>query len=228
MLSAGDFERMALEKLDVLFRKHSVMVLVGGSGMYLKAVTEGMDNIPEVPLAVRNRLMDELRDHGLETLQRELREWDPAYFDLVDIQNPQRVVRALEVIRHTRLPFSHYHGQPKAPRPFRIIKRAPEWPREELYGRINRRVDAMLEAGWLDEVRKLQPYWKENALKTVGYKQLIAFLQHRATWADTVNAVKQDTRRYAKRQITWFKKEGFQWVQPHCWRGIIESVGGKG
>ena len=213
--SAGRYEADCLLLLDKLFRQHRVVVLTGGSGLYLQAVTDGLDELPTTDPAVRTQLQQELAAHGLEALVAELARLDPVAHRRIDRQNPQRVLRAVEVCRATGQPFSSFHtaGRSVAERPFRVIKIALTREREELYRRIDQRVDEMLEAGLLAEVQALRPFRHHNALQTVGYQELFDYLDGIYDWPEAVRLLKRNTRRYAKRQLTWLRRDPeYRWV----------------
>jgi tRNA dimethylallyltransferase len=213
--SAGRFEADCLQLLNELFRRHSVVILTGGSGLYLQAVTDGLDELPTADPAIRAQLRQELAAQGLEPLVAELARLDPVAHARLDKQNHQRVLRAVEVCRATGQPFSSFHtGRPAANRPFRILKVALTRAREELYERINRRVDHMLEAGLLAEVQALLPYRHHNALQTVGYQEIFGYLDGLYDWPEAVRLLKRNTRHYAKRQLTWLRRDtGYRWVE---------------
>ncbi|MBC8083537.1 MAG: tRNA (adenosine(37)-N6)-dimethylallyltransferase MiaA [Hymenobacter sp.] len=213
--SAGRYEADCLALLGPLFRRHRVVILTGGSGLYLQAVTDGLDELPTADPALREQLQRELAAHGLEPLVAELARLDPVAHGRIDRQNPQRVLRAVEVCRATGRPFSSFHtGRRVADRPFRVIRLALTRERKALYQRIDQRVDQMLEAGLLEEVNALLPYRHHNALQTVGYQELFDFLDGRHDWAETVRLLKRNTRRYAKRQLTWLRRDTeYQWVE---------------
>lgn len=213
--SAGDFEKEALAKLDEIFEKHDTAVLVGGSGLYMRILTDGFDEMPHIPAEVREKLNTELTENGLETLAEELKQKDPKYFAQVDQQNPQRVIRALEVIRATGNTYTSYRQGSKTERPFNIIKIGLDLPREELYERINLRVDKMMEAGLEQEVKQLLPYRNQNSMQTVGYKELIRHFDGEISLEEAVDEIKKNSRRYAKRQLTWFRREkDVEWFSP--------------
>lgn len=213
--SAGDFEKEALAKLNEIFEKHDTAVLVGGSGLYMRILTDGFDEMPHIPAEVREKLNTELTENGLETLAEELKQKDPKYFAQVDQQNPQRVIRALEVIRATGNTYTSYRQGVKTARPFNIIKIGLDLPREELYERINLRVDKMMEAGLEEEVKQLLPYRNQNSMQTVGYKELIRHFDGEIDLATAVEEIKKNSRRYAKRQLTWFRREkDIEWFSP--------------
>jgi len=210
--SAGDFERDALQLLDELFLQHEVVVMAGGSGLFIKAVCEGLDQYPEVPESIRTTLINQLETEGLPSLLEELKTADSAYYATVDKQNPHRVIRALEVCRASGKPFSKFHNHQKKERPFNVLKIGLDWDRAVLYERINQRVDLMMEAGLLKEVERLAEFQELNSLQTVGYKELFSFLNGNETLEKAVELIKRNTRRYAKRQLTWFRKEaGLKW-----------------
>jgi tRNA dimethylallyltransferase len=214
LFSVGDFEKQGLALLDELFKIHNTIIMVGGSGLYIKAICEGFDNIPVADEGVRERLNLELEEKGLAYLQEKLKIADPDYYDEVDINNPQRVIRALEVFESTGNSFSSYRIASTNTRPFNVIKIALNMSRELLYDRINQRVDIMMEQGLLDEVKSLIPYRHLNALNTVGYTELFDYLDGKITLDIAIEKIKQNTRRFAKRQLTWFRKDkDFHWVE---------------
>ena len=215
--SAGRFAADALVKLDELFRTYPVVILTGGSGLYVQAVTDGLDELPGVLPEVRAQLHTELAAHGLGPLVAELAATDPVAHARIDPQNPQRVLRALEITRGTGRPFSSYHTQDTAARgaarPFRVVKVAFTRERDVLYERINQRVENMLAEGLLDEVRALLPQRDRPALQTVGYQEIFGFLAGEYDWAEAVRLLQRNTRRYAKRQLTWLRRDAaYQWV----------------
>jgi tRNA dimethylallyltransferase len=207
LFGAGHFEKEAIGLLDELFKEHDIVFLVGGSGLYINAVLNGVDEFEEVPIEVREKLNSEFAEQGLETLQEELKQRDLTYYNTVDINNAQRVIRALEVCRHTGKPYSSFLNQHQTLRNFTPIKLSIQTDREKLYQRINDRVDQMMQQGLLNEVKNLLPYKHVNALKTVGYKELFDHLDGKCTIAEAIDKIKQHTRNYAKRQITWFKNQ---------------------
>ena len=214
--SAGRFATDCQAVLTGLFRRHPLVILTGGSGLYVQAVTDGLDELPSVPPAVRAQLQAELAAHGLPPLVAELAATDPTAHARIDQQNPQRVVRALEITRATGRPFSSFHTAGPAPENplFRNVKVALTRERAELYQRINQRVDAMLAAGLLDEVRGLLPYRHHHALQTVGYQEIFGYLDGAYDWAEAVRLLQRNTRRYAKRQLTWLRRDAaYQWAE---------------
>jgi tRNA dimethylallyltransferase len=213
--SAGRFEAEALQVLAELFRRHQVVVLTGGSGLYLQALTDGLDELPTANPALRAQLQQELAATGLAPLVAELARLDPVAHARIDRQNHQRVLRAVEVCRATGQPFSSFQtGRTAASRPFRIIKVALTREREVLYTRINQRVEEMLAAGLLAEVESLRPFRHHNALQTVGYQEIFGYLDGLYDWEEAVRLLKRNTRHYAKRQLTWLRRDAeYQWVE---------------
>ncbi|MDM1549179.1 tRNA (adenosine(37)-N6)-dimethylallyltransferase MiaA [Empedobacter falsenii] len=226
--SVGDFERDGLTFLDNYFETNDICVMVGGSGLYEKAITVGFDEFPEVDPKIREDLNNELAEFGIEKLQKELQEVDPKYFEEVDIFNKQRVTRALEIYRASGLPFSHFRNQDLDKRPFNIIKIGLELPREEMYDRINLRVDMMMNEGLLNEAKNLFSLKDLNALQTVGYRELFDFLEEKISLDFAIEEIKKNTRRFAKRQMTWFKKdETVNWFSPFEQENIINFISNK-
>lgn len=220
--SAGDFERDALSLLETLFEQHDVVVMVGGSGLFVRAVCEGLDNLPKAPIEVRERLNDQLEREGLAVLQAKLSVVDPAYYATADIHNPQRVIRALEVYEATGQPISSFQVSDLTERPFDIITIGLNMSREALYERINLRVDKMINEGLVDEVKGLFAYKEKPALLTVGYAEIFDYLDGNISLQEAIDKIKQNTRRYAKRQITWFKKYGnTTWFEPTDKAGVL-------
>jgi tRNA dimethylallyltransferase len=213
--SVGQFEQQALMLLDQLFETHNEVIMVGGSGLYVKAVCEGFDAIPAASAGVREALNQQYLEKGLAFLQEKLKTADPSYYLEVDLNNPQRLIRALEVFESTGLPFSSYRQRNANKRPFNIVKYGISLPREILYKRIDDRVDDMVRAGLLDEVKSLIPYRYFNALNTVGYSELFDYLDGKINLKDALSLIKQNTRHFAKRQLTWFKRDAdIAWVEP--------------
>jgi tRNA dimethylallyltransferase len=204
--SVGDFEREAIELLTKLFQKHHIIVMVGGSGLYVDAVVNGLDDFPEVSPDIRAQLNKDLQISGIESLQHELKMADPQYFNEVDIENTQRVIRALEVIRSSGQPFSSFRKKVRAQREFDTLYIGLTAERNVIYNRINHRVDQMMEAGLLDEAIALLPHRNLNALQTVGYRELFDHLEGKTSLDTAVEEIKKNTRRFAKRQGTWFRK----------------------
>lgn len=223
--SVGDFEREAINVLTTLFKHHQVVVMVGGSGLFIDAVCNGMDHFPEVSKTIRAALIEKLENEGLESLQEELKLADPIYYEQVDLQNPNRVTRALEVFRASGQPFSFFQNKKKPKRAFNPIKICINWERDTLYNRINKRVDQMLEEGLLEEAKHLLPYRNQNALQTVGYKELFEYIDNNISLEEAIRLIKRNTRRYAKRQLTWFRKdESIQYFEPEKLDEVIPWV----
>jgi len=204
--SVGDYEREAIKKLEELFKEHQVLILVGGSGLYIKSLIEGLDNFPEIDQEIKEQLNDRLLNEGLEVLKTELELLDPEYYNKIDNNNPHRVIRALEVCIGSGNTFTSYLNQPKPIRNFKTISIGLSADREEIYERINRRVDIMMDEGLLEEAQILYPKRRLNALNTVGYKELFSFFEGRIDLENAVEQIKMNSRRYAKRQLTWFRK----------------------
>lgn len=207
LFGAGHFEKEAIPLLDQLFEEHQLVFVVGGSGLYIDALLYGVDEFEDVPIEVREKLNAELDEKGIEQLQNELKEKDPVYAAKVDLSNSQRVIRALEVCRYSGKPYSSFLKKNTVERNFTPIKLFINTDREKLYNRINLRVDEMMKQGLLNEVKSLTAYKNVNALKTVGYKELFDHLEGLCTLEEAIAKVKQHTRNYAKRQITWFKNQ---------------------
>lgn len=214
-VNAGRYERECLALLTRLFTEHDVVILSGGTGLYINAVCFGLDDMPPVDPALREHLFARLQRDGLAPLQAELRRLDPHYAQTADLQNPVRVTRALEVCLATGQPYSSFRRQQPAERPFRPVLLALERPRDELYARIDARMDAMLTAGLIDEVRSLLPYRALPTLQTVGYQEVFPYLDGTYDYDEMVRLLKRNSRRYAKRQLTWFRNQGhYQWFNP--------------
>lgn len=205
--SVGDFEKDVLIRLNELFQQKDVVIMVGGTGLYIRAVCEGLDDFPEVPLSIRHDLEVVLEEKGIEILQNELKEVDPIYYEEVDKDNPKRLIRALSIFKASGQPFSSFRTKSKVERPFECIYIALDIPRDVLYDRINRRVDIMVTQGLVDEARALFPYKYLNALQTVGYSELFDYFEGKMTLNEAIDKIKQHTRNYAKRQSTWFRKD---------------------
>lgn len=205
--SVGDFEREGIEKIDRLFGKHSTLFLVGGSGLYLDAITKGLDEFPMVDPSIRQELKALYTKKGIVVLQEKLQKLDPIYFKKVDIQNPQRVIRALEICLGSGKPYSSFLNRPVTKRNFQNLKIGLTAPRELIYTRIEQRVDVMMQNGLLEEAKGLYEHRKRNALNTVGYKELFRYLDGDCSLTEAVEEIKKNTRRFAKRQLTWFKKD---------------------
>jgi tRNA dimethylallyltransferase len=223
--SVGQYERDALEILAQMYQKKDIALLVGGSGLYIRAICEGMDEMPKIDFQIRENLNNRLITKGLEDLLSELAQLDPLYYAQVDKANPQRVLRALEVCLASGKPYSDFRKNQKATRDFKIIKIGLDRPREELYARIDARMDLMLEQGLLTEAQNLLPYQQHNALQTLGYQEIYGYLAGEYDWNETVRLLKRNSRRYAKRQLTWFRREtDMNWFHPANFEQILDFI----
>lgn len=223
--NAALFEQYALDAIEKIFLSHDIAIVAGGTGLYIKAFCEGLDEIPPIDSSVRDAIIDTYAQKGLSWLQQQVQLADPLYYEQGEIQNPQRLMRALEVKQSTGRSILSFQQQKKKERDFRIIKIGIELPREELYHRINTRVDDMMQQGLLDEVKSLLPYRQLNALQTVGYSELFEYFDGKITLEEATTVIKQHTRNYAKRQLTWFKKDpAFQWFAPDDLEAIISAT----
>ncbi|MCF2874237.1 MULTISPECIES: tRNA (adenosine(37)-N6)-dimethylallyltransferase MiaA [unclassified Tenacibaculum] len=205
--SVGQFEKDALTKLDELFLKNPIQIMVGGSGLYVDAALKGLDYFPDVDSAIRVSLTKELEEKGIEHLQSKLKDLDPETYNSIAIDNPHRLIRALEICIGTNKTYSSFKNKPKTPRNFQSIKIGLTADREIMYNRINQRVDIMMNNGLLEEAKKLHPHKKLNALQTVGYRELFEYFDGNFTKEFAVEEIKKNTRRFAKRQGTWFRKD---------------------
>lgn len=224
-LNCGEYEVQALARLENLFACHDYVVAVGGSGLYVRALCEGMDDLPQTDDALRAELSQRFEAEGLEPLAAQLRELDPVYYEAVDRSNPARVMRALEVCLQTGLPYSAQRTGERRPRPFEIVKIGIDMPRDELYDRINRRVDQMLADGLEAEARAMYPYRALNALQTVGYREFFDYFDGRTSYDEAVELIKRNSRRYAKRQLTWFRRDSeIRWFGPDDDAAIVDYI----
>lgn len=228
--NVGDFETDALRKLTSLFKKKSVVIMVGGSGLYVDAVLQGLDDFPDIDSSIRRALQESLEKDGIEQLQDRLKKLDPVTYKKIDLFNKQRLLRALEVCMGTGKPYSSFLTKNSAKRNFKSIKIGLTADRTLVYNRINERVDKMITTGLLEEAKNLYPHRKLNALQTVGYKEIFNFLEGKWNLDVAISEIKKNTRRFAKRQFTWFKKdkeiqwfafdEPFEYVVSHIQRQI--------
>ncbi len=224
-VNAGRYERECLALLDILFQTNDTVILSGGTGLYINAVCNGLDDMPLVDPDLRAQLLGRFQQEGLEPLQQELRQLDPVYAESADLQNPIRVTRALEVCLSTGLPYSSFRRQQTVERPFRSVMVTLDRPRPELYERIDTRMDAMLQAGLVDEVRTLLPYRNLPSLQTVGYQEVFPYLDGLYNYEEMVRLLKRNSRRYAKRQLTWFRNQGnYTWVSPDDQEEILSTM----
>ncbi|MEJ7693670.1 tRNA (adenosine(37)-N6)-dimethylallyltransferase MiaA [Daejeonella sp.] len=220
--SVGDYEREALSLTDELFTEHDVIVIVGGSGLFINAIINGFDDLPSSSKDVRDKLNNLFDTQGITCLQEKLKELDPAFYKEVDINNPHRLIRALEVYETTGKPFSGFRNKIKKKRTFDIVQIGLNTDRGKLYENINHRVDLMINAGLLNEVDGLKSFRHLNPLNTVGYSELFDYFDGNTTLEEAIEKIKQNTRRFAKRQLTWFNKSGdIKWFQPNELESII-------
>ncbi len=219
------FEQDVLKLLNKKFEQYKVMVMAGGSGMYIDAVCNGIDDLPDPDVRIRSELNQTLEKFGISALQQQLKVLDPVFYSQVDLQNPKRLMRAIEVCLQTGKRYSDLRKNKAAKRDFNIIKIGLNLPREELYQRINRRTETMIENGWIEEAKNVFPYKNLNALNTVGYKELFRYFE--GTWKleTAIEKIKTNTRRYAKRQLTWFKRDKtIKWFAPDDVKDIIDYI----
>lgn len=224
-VNVSDYEKLVLATIEKLFKKKDLILLSGGTGLYVNAVCNGLDPLPPANEDIREQLNELLSAEGIEGLQKKLKEVDPEYYNSTDLNNPQRLIRAIEVSLVSGELYSKLRSGVKKEREFKILKIGVDRPREELYDRINKRVDEMIKGGLLEEVKNLEEYKSFNALNTVGYKEMFAFLEGRMSWEETIGLIKQNTRRYAKRQLTWFRNdENIHWFHPDNKEEIISYI----
>lgn len=225
LFSTGDFEKQALEVLEKLFGREDLAIMVGGSGLYLDAVTKGLDELPDTDMQIRTQLNTLFETDGLEPIKAQLAEADPEYYAKVDQSNPQRMIRGLEFFLSTGKKVSSFLTNSKKQRSFNIVKIGLNMERPLLYERINHRVDLMIQNGLLEEVKSLQDYKDVNALKTVGYAELFDYLEGLITFEQAVDKIKQNTRRFAKRQLTWFRRDQeTHWFEPDQLNAVISYL----
>ena len=226
--NSGRYEQEALARLDELFKRHDVVIAVGGSGLYIQALCEGMDNLPEANEELRQSLKQRLESEGIEPLFEELRRLDPAYAEVVDRHNPARIMRALEVCITSGKPYSHQRKGERQQRPFRIVKIGTDLPRDVLYERINLRVDMMISEGLEAEARAMLPKRELNSLQTVGYREMFDYFDGNSSLDEAIELIKRNSRRYAKRQMTWFRRDTeIAWFSPHDIEPIISHIDTK-
>ena len=227
-LNAGDFEQSALQVIDNLFKKNPVAVMAGGSGLYIRAVCDGFDHLPKADQALRASLDALYKQQGIEALQKELNTLDPEYFATIDQQNPHRLMRGIEVCRLTGQKYSELRRQEQTKRPFNILKLGLNPSRETLYQRINLRVDNMMEDGLLEEARRVLPWKDHQALQTVGYQELFKYFEDDWSLEEARNKIKQHTRNFAKRQLTWFRKESdILWMEQYNSKAVLQIIKDK-
>ncbi|MBW8683264.1 tRNA (adenosine(37)-N6)-dimethylallyltransferase MiaA [Chitinophaga rhizophila] len=222
-VNAGLYEKLALEYAAEIWKTNDVAVMCGGTGLYIKAFCEGIDNIPATPPAIRLSIQERFEKEGMAWLQQEVQEKDPAFYANAEIQNPHRLMRALEVLYATGQSITTYRTGNTTKRDFQIVKTAVTLPKEQLHDNIARRVHLMVAQGLLEEVRAVLPYRNHNALQTVGYKEVFDYLDGKISWEEAVEQIIIHTRQYAKRQLTWFRKDtSFQWFE--AGHGLLDSV----
>ncbi|HEY3429790.1 MAG TPA: tRNA (adenosine(37)-N6)-dimethylallyltransferase MiaA [Cyclobacteriaceae bacterium] len=222
---AAQYGADALQLINQLFEKHDSLILCGGSGLYIKALLEGFDDIPEVPDEVRDQLIEDFESKGLLWLQNKMRELDPEHFKRIDQKNPVRLMRALEVKIATGKSISSFQTSAKKSLPFKVVKIGLELDRAELYKRIDHRMDLMIQAGLFDEVQKFYAVKHLNALQTVGYREIFDYLDGQYDKEEAVRLLKRNSRRYAKRQLTWFKRdEEIAWFKPEQLKEIVNKI----
>ena len=213
--NASMYENEAIELINKLFRKYDNLIMVGGSGLYVDAIVYGIDDIPTVDMEIRKQLATEFEQYGIEHLRQQLKLLDPVYYQQVDLNNPKRLLKALEITIQTGKPYSSFLTGKNKKRPFNIILTATERPRQELYDRINRRVVQMIEQGLADEVKSLEKYKHLTALKTVGYREIFDYLEGKTTLDQAIDLIQRNTRKYARRQISWFRRyKDIKWFSP--------------
>lgn len=223
--NAWIFEQEALATIQTIFETHDTAILVGGSGLYIDAVCNGIDEIPDIEPELRQKINEQFENEGIESLRQTLRHLDPVYYDSVDLQNPARLKRAIEICIQTGKTYSELRKESKSERPFNIIKIALNLPREELYSRINSRVDAMIDAGLENEARNLESQKDCVALKTVGYREFFDYFDGKCSRLEAIEKIKQNTRKYAKKQITWFKRtDDYKWFSPNEIDLILKEI----
>lgn len=223
--SAGDYERDALETLDIIYKTKDLAILVGGSGMYIDALCNGLDEIPTASESLRNELNFRVENEGLIPLLQQLKQLDPEYYNKVDHNNTHRIIRAVEVCLQTGLPYSAFRKNSKKNRPFNCIKIGLDLDRPQLFDRIDKRMDEMLKNGLINEASELINYKDHNALKTVGYTEVYDFLAGKYNQEEMIRLLKRNSRRYSKRQLTWFKKDqSVVWFHPLDKEGILSYI----
>ena len=223
--NAYKYEQDVLAVLDSLFKKHKTVVLCGGSGMYIDAVCNGIDEIPDIEIELRNSVIAQFENEGIESLRTTLQKLDPAYYAIVDLKNPARLMRAIEVCIQTGKPYSDVRTSKTKKRDFNCIKIALNLPREELYNRINLRVDELLKQGLEQEARSVFEYKTHTALKTVGYRELFSYFSNEISRDEAIEKIKQNTRNYAKRQISWLHRDSaYTWFSPNELANCIDFI----
>jgi len=223
--NVSTYEMEVLMLLEKLFKVNNIMIMTGGSGLYIDVICHGIDDFPAADPDLRKELLDKLEKGGIESLRFDLRRIDPAYYSRVDLHNPKRILKALEVSYMTGMPYSSFLTRPLKERPFNIIKIGLNVERQELYDRINKRVDMMISKGLIDEARALYQYSHLNALKTVGYKEIFEYIENKISLEKAIDLIKKNTRHYARRQLTWFNRDkSITWFRPDEIHKMIEFL----
>jgi tRNA dimethylallyltransferase len=223
--TAGMFELDVLKLLEDLFSKHEQVIMTGGSGLYINAVCEGIDALPKVDPEIRNKLIEQYEQEGIQSLRQDLKRLDPEYYEMADLKNPKRLLKALEITVMTGKPYSSFLTRPNKKRPFTILKIGLNRDRQELYDIINKRVDQMINNGLVEEARELHKNKELNALNTVGYKELFDCFDGNINYERAIELIKRNTRRYAKRQITWFSRDKeIKWFHPNDQEKIKQYI----
>jgi len=223
--NAGVFAREAEDTLNEIWREHRIGILCGGSGLYIKALLEGFDKMPDIPLEVRNQVIDDYETHGLEWLQNELAQADPTFYQTVEKSNPQRLMRGLEVLRTSGKPFSEFRLENRNVPTYHHVKIGLTLPRVELYERINQRVDNMINNGLFNEAKSLSAMKDLNALQTVGYSEIFGYQNGEYDQEEAIRLLKRNTRRYAKRQMTWFNADKeISWFHPDHFSEVVKFI----
>jgi len=223
--NASRYENEALEIINSLFKKHNLVLLVGGSMLYIDAVCNGIDTMPDADPEVRKSLKNKLETEGLESLRFQLKKLDPDYYDSVDLKNPNRIIHALEICLMTGKPYSSFRSNPKKARPFSIIKIGLNCEREKLHHKINTRVDKMIEAGLEEEARKFHHLKHLNSLNTVGYREIFSYFESETSRETAIELIKRNSRRYARKQLTWFRSDNaMNWFEPEQIDDIIAFI----
>jgi len=226
--NASRFENEAIELIEKLFKKHDTVIMVGGSMLYIDAVCNGIDRMPDADLEIRTQLKKQLKENGIESLRLQLKTLDPDYYSQVDLKNPNRIVHALEICLTTGRPYSSFRKNTKKERPFSIVKIGLDCDRNLLHQRINKRVDEMIKLGLENEARQLYRFKNNTALNTVGYRELFAYFDNEISIERATELIKRNTRRYARKQLTWFRKdEEMNWFEPSQGNEIIRFIDEK-